>query len=323
MAESAEEALLALGANGCDLVITDITLPGMDGIELTERVRAQQPDLPIVVVSAHDGPLYMERARAAGARAYLTKGEVGRDLIHTLHYVLAGRSDSAPRRLRPTSTASHEQDRAPAASPSRVVIVDDHEVVLFGLRALLEREGDFTVCAEAKTAEEGFRAIERCDPDLLLTDLQLEGTGGLSLIRQVHRYHPALPILVVSMHDEALYAHRVRAAGARGYVHKRRAATDVVPAARALLAGQTFFDGHVGDDEATPGRPDGAPHRPRVGGVPPARPGLRAASHRREALQEHEHGGGPPRADQGETEPGELTGPHPLRDPVVPGSGGR
>ena len=96
MAESGEEALLAIGANDCDLVITDISLPGMDGIELTQRVRAEQPDLPIVVVSAHDGPLYIERARAAGARAYLTKREVGRDLIHTLHYVLAGPSDFRP-----------------------------------------------------------------------------------------------------------------------------------------------------------------------------------------------------------------------------------
>ena len=92
MAGSAEEALLSLGASGCDLLVTDITLPGMDGIEFTERVHAQQPDLPIVVVSVHEAPLYVERARAAGARAYLTKEEAGRILVDTLHDVLAGSS---------------------------------------------------------------------------------------------------------------------------------------------------------------------------------------------------------------------------------------
>lgn len=134
----------------------------------------------------------------------------------------------------------------PASSfspPARVVLVDDHAVVRCGLRQILEREPDFRVCAEAGTLDEGFTAVERLAPDLLVTDLTLGGRGGLELVGLVHRYHPSLPSLVVTMHDGALVADRALAAGARGYVSKRRAERDVVPAARAVLAGQTFVGG--------------------------------------------------------------------------------
>ncbi len=130
--------------------------------------------------------------------------------------------------------------------PHRVVLVDDHAVLRWGLRQLFEAEPDFTVCAEAATVEEGFQAVERLDPDLLVTDVTLGGRGGLELTGRVHRYHPDLPVVVVSMHDESLFAQRALAAGARGYVAKDRAERDVIPAARAALAGRTFFGGAVG-----------------------------------------------------------------------------
>ena len=131
-------------------------------------------------------------------------------------------------------------------APHRVVLVDDHAVLRWGLRQLFEAEPDFAVCAEAATVDEAFQAVEREAPDLLVTDLALAGRGGLELTGQVQRYHPGLPVLVVSMHDQALFAHRSLAAGASGYVTKDRAERDVIPAARAALNGQTFVGGAVG-----------------------------------------------------------------------------
>ena len=130
--------------------------------------------------------------------------------------------------------------------PYRAVLVDDHAVFRWGLRQLFEAEPDFTVCAEAGTLDAGFQAIERLAPDLLVTDLTLEGRGGLELTDQVLRYHPDLAVVVVSMHDEALFGQRALAAGARGDVMKSRAERDVIPAARAVLAGKTFANGTVG-----------------------------------------------------------------------------
>ena len=131
-------------------------------------------------------------------------------------------------------------------APHRVVLVDDHAVLRLGLRLLFEAAPDFAVCAEAGTLDEGFQAVERLTPDLLVTDLTLDGRGGLELTGQALRYHPDLAVLVVSMHDEALFARRAFAAGASGYVVKSRAERDVIPAARAALAGQSFANGAVG-----------------------------------------------------------------------------
>ena len=136
--------------------------------------------------------------------------------------------------------------------PHRVVLVDDHAVLRWGLRQLFEAEPDFAVCAEAATVDEGFQAVERLAPDLLVTDLTLGGRGGLELTGQVRRYHPGLPVVVVSMHDGSLFATRALAAGASAYVTKDRAEHDVVPAARAALAGRTFVEGAVGPPPTAP-----------------------------------------------------------------------
>lgn len=127
--------------------------------------------------------------------------------------------------------------------PVRIILVDDHAVVRRGLCMILEREPDLQVCAEAETLDEGFSAVERMAPDLLVTDLTLAGRGGLELVSLLRNHHPRLPVLVVSMHDADLVAERALAAGARGYVSKSRAEQEVVPAARRLLAGGTYVEG--------------------------------------------------------------------------------
>lgn len=88
MAESAEEALEGLGGTACDVLVTDVSLPGMDGIALAERVRSERPDLPVVVISVDGEAAHSERARAAGARAYLSKDGLADTLAATLRDVL-------------------------------------------------------------------------------------------------------------------------------------------------------------------------------------------------------------------------------------------
>ncbi len=134
------------------------------------------------------------------------------------------------------------------SDPARTVLVDDHAIVRRGLRQLFERESDFTVCGDVATEAEAFDLVEALSPDLLVTDMTLDGRSGLDLIQRVHRYHPALPVLVVSMHDEDLYAHRALAAGARGYVMKRHADGEVVRAARAVRDGHVYTRGAIRSD---------------------------------------------------------------------------
>lgn len=121
-----------------------------------------------------------------------------------------------------------------------VYIVDDHAIVRYGLRQIFEREPDFCVCGEADNVTQALLDIPKSSPDLIVTDLSLDGRSGLELTQQLAAHHPNLPVLVMSMHDEQLYAHRVLAAGARGYVMKRSSFVQVVEAAREVVAGRIY-----------------------------------------------------------------------------------
>jgi DNA-binding NarL/FixJ family response regulator len=120
----------------------------------------------------------------------------------------------------------------------RILIVDDHPMIREGLRTLISREPDLSVCGEAETAAEALKATAELNPDLVLVDIGLPGRNGLELIKDLRAFHPALPILVLSMHDELLWAERVLRAGARGYVMKREAGPVMVQAIRQVLANQ-------------------------------------------------------------------------------------
>src|SRR5436190_22648441 len=108
----------------------------------------------------------------------------------------------------------------PSKAATRILIVDDHPMVRQGLRTLISQERDLTVCGESKTAAEALDAVATLDPDLVLADLTSPGRNGLELIKDLRALRPALPILVISMHDELLWAERVLRAGARGYIMK-------------------------------------------------------------------------------------------------------
>lgn len=136
-------------------------------------------------------------------------------------------------------SAAHEQ--APT-KPTRVLLVDDHPVVREGLAESINRESDLTVCAQAEDHQGALRAIETAHPELVVVDLMLGQSSGMELIKDIHARWPRLFILVVSMHDETLYAERVLRAGAQGYITKQQATHDILFAIRRVIGGGIYLN---------------------------------------------------------------------------------
>lgn len=120
----------------------------------------------------------------------------------------------------------------------RILIVDDHPIVRRGLRQLIDAEDDLEVCGEAASAPEATEAVEASVPDLAIVDLSLGETSGLELTKQLQARFPKLPVLILSLHDEAVYADRALQAGARGYVMKRASDERLIGAVRDVLRGR-------------------------------------------------------------------------------------
>jgi len=122
----------------------------------------------------------------------------------------------------------------------RVLIVDDHPMTRAGLVHLINHEPDLVVCAEAENAADALGAVDACEPDLVLADITLPGKSGLELVKDIKAIRPRLPILVISMHDESLYAERVLRASARGYITKHEGGKKLMQAIRHVLRGQIY-----------------------------------------------------------------------------------
>ena len=130
---------------------------------------------------------------------------------------------------------------APQSKPGparRILLVDDHPITRQGLAAMIGNEADLAVCGEAEDAASALAAIERLRPDLVVADLSLPGRNGLELLKDMAARHPGVPTLVLSMHDEALYAERAIRAGARGYLMKSAGGRAVLDGIRTILAGR-------------------------------------------------------------------------------------
>lgn len=127
----------------------------------------------------------------------------------------------------------------------RILVVDDHEIVRLGMRQLIAAEPDLIVCGEAATAEQALSLARALDPDLAIVDLSLDTAHGLELVRLLHDSTPPIPVLVLTMHDEALFAERSFKAGARGYIMKKGAIVGLVHAIRQVLAGRIYASEQV------------------------------------------------------------------------------
>lgn len=125
-------------------------------------------------------------------------------------------------------------------SKKRILLVDDHPIMRHGLAQLIRMESDLDVCGEAGSAAEALKVIAKLKPDLVVVDLTLPDKHGLELVKDIQVMHEGTLMLVLSMHDEALYAERVLRAGARGYVMKETAADNLVQAVRRVLDGGIY-----------------------------------------------------------------------------------
>ena len=129
---------------------------------------------------------------------------------------------------------------APLGGPTRILVVDDHPIVRLGIRQMLGAERDLEICAETDSAQATLALVGEVQPQLAIVDLSLAQGSGIELIRALRKAVPGLSVLVLSMHDETLYAERALRAGARGYIMKREAITGLVGAIRTILAGRIY-----------------------------------------------------------------------------------
>jgi DNA-binding NarL/FixJ family response regulator len=134
------------------------------------------------------------------------------------------------------------------AGKRRVVIIDDHPLVRQGLVQLINLRSGHTVIGEADTAARGLEIVRKEQPDLVIMDMSLPQSDGLELVKQIKSEFPRLPMLIISMHDERVYAERVLRAGARGYLMKKEPSEKVFQAIDNVLRGEIFVSDRVKQD---------------------------------------------------------------------------
>ncbi|WP_353072499.1 response regulator transcription factor [Tunturiibacter gelidiferens] len=127
------------------------------------------------------------------------------------------------------------------AGKRTVFVVDDHPLLRQGLALLINQQRDLEVCGEAEEAQAAMQAISQKKPDIMIVDISLNGPDGLDLLKNIRASHPDLPILVLSMHDEAIYAERALRARANGYIMKQEATEKVLIAVRRILGGEVYL----------------------------------------------------------------------------------
>lgn len=148
-------------------------------------------------------------------------------------------SSTKPKQLPP-------RPKPPAATKKRIMIIDDHVIVRQGLTHLINQEIDLMVCGEAEDGQKGLSEIDRLKPDVVLLDVSLPGMNGIEFLKNAKARHPDLPIVVLSMHDESLYAERALRAGALAYLMKKSSSDEVIAALRCALRGEFYLSGNTG-----------------------------------------------------------------------------
>src|SRR5271154_5309674 len=126
-----------------------------------------------------------------------------------------------------------------------VFVVDDHPIVRQGLTLLINQEADLAVCGEAEEMHSALPAIQSARPDILIVDISLNGPDGLDLLKNIRLKYPTLPVLILSMHDESIYAERALRAGANGYIMKQEATEKVLVALRRILGREIYVSERI------------------------------------------------------------------------------
>jgi DNA-binding NarL/FixJ family response regulator len=129
----------------------------------------------------------------------------------------------------------------PQPLKTRILMVDDHPIVREGMALFLNAQPDLDLCCEASDAAEALALAHRCNPGLAIVDISLKKDSGLDLIKTLRHRHPKLPLLAMSLHDEAIFAERALRAGANGYLMKQEATAGILRAVRQVLAGEIYL----------------------------------------------------------------------------------
>ncbi len=129
----------------------------------------------------------------------------------------------------------------PESKPVKVMLVEDHQMFREWLAQMITKDRSFTICGEADNIQGAMQAIQAQRPDIAIIDITLRGSSGLELIKDLKASGAAIPVLVLSMHDETLYAERVLRAGARGYITKHEASSTLLKAIRHVLSGEVYL----------------------------------------------------------------------------------
>jgi len=132
-----------------------------------------------------------------------------------------------------------------AKQKNRIFIVDDHPIVRKGLAQLINQEEDLVICGEADNAETALEALKKVKPDLAIVDISLRGIDGFELTKLIRARFDNIPVLVISMHDESLFAERALRVGARGYIMKQEAIEKMMEAIRKVLRGELYVSERV------------------------------------------------------------------------------
>lgn len=127
----------------------------------------------------------------------------------------------------------------------RLLVLDDHPMMREGLAQLVNGESDLMICGQAGTGREALDLVAKAGPDLLLVDISLPDKNGLEVVKELREFHPQVPVLVISMHDESLYAERALKGGARGYIMKQEGGKKLLEAIRRVLGGKIYVSENI------------------------------------------------------------------------------
>jgi DNA-binding NarL/FixJ family response regulator len=135
-----------------------------------------------------------------------------------------------------------------AGQKNKIMLVEDHPIFRFGLRELINQENDLIVCGEAEDKVKAWSDIQKLKPDLVIVDISLKDGDGIGLIKDIAKNYKQIPVLVVSMHDESIFAERSLIAGAKGYINKQETSVSIIEAIHRLLQGKVFVSNKIKED---------------------------------------------------------------------------
>ncbi len=153
------------------------------------------------------------------------------------------KTDSKQNKLKEVVTSAKQVADPPVNRKPKikVLLVDDHPILRAGLGRLINQEADMMICGEAEDGPTAFDLVGTLNPDIAVIDISLKGSNGIELVKNLKARYPELPTMVLSMHDESLYAERALRAGSLGYIMKEEAIGQVLVAIRKVLQGEIFL----------------------------------------------------------------------------------